>query len=161
MDNKSPELKNFFESQLPSIVRNLQRIADCQEMTVGKPRRVESEYDPFAEGLDYPSGVYVCYEENSASLYSEAGNINHLFVTEDISLAREWAEKSFVEAKKNGFLPIEDSDKEEFFDTIGSDPYDTLWVYRGKNNNGRDNYGICVNFFDPAKSKELLNSMFS
>ena len=64
MDNKSPELKNFFESQLPSIVRNLQRIADCQEMTAVKKPKEKT----VAPAADAPSVVFVCYEENSVSI---------------------------------------------------------------------------------------------
>ena len=157
MDNKSPELKNFFESQLPSIVRNLQRIADCQEMTTGKKPKEKT----VAPSADAPSVVFVCYEENSVSLYTEAGNINHLFVTADVELAKEWAERAFSEAEKNGFHPIEKTDKDLLFDNIGIDPYASVWVYKERKENARDNYGICVDFFELGNSKELLNSMFS
>ena len=45
-------------------------------------------------------------------------------------------------------------------DHIG-DNYASMWVYLGKRENTRENYGICVDCFDLSQSKETLERLFS
>ena len=85
--------KRFFENQLPSLIRALNRIADNQEAGLSAKSMDPSSSSNAAP--DSTSKIYVCYEENSVALYSEAGNISKLFVTSDESLAKQWAKRSY------------------------------------------------------------------
>ncbi len=149
--------KRFFENQLPSLIRTLNRIADNQEAGLSAKSMESSSRSSAAP--DSTSKIYVCYEENSVALYSEAGNISKLFVTSDEALAREWAKRSYSLAASSGYHPIDEADYAELMDHIG-DNYASMWVYLGRRENGRENYGICVDCFDLSRSAEMLHSLF-
>jgi len=103
----------------------------------------------------------VCYEENSAALYADAGNINHMFVTTDECQMREWVTKSLQYAENGKYYPINEWEKEQFLSEIGVERTTSVWVYLGCREDARENYGICVDCFDLSKSAELLKSVFS
>lgn len=140
--------KNFFEHQLPQLIKALNRIADNQEAQRPKISTHSS------------GTVFVCYEENSTALYSEAGNVNKMFATSDIELAREWARKSFENAASDGYLPLSEQDYDDLMSNIGEN-YASVWVYRQGKDSARENYGICVDAYSLDKSGELLNQLFS
>lgn len=150
--------KRFFENQLPSLIRALNRIADNQEAGLSAKSMEPSSSSNAAP--DSTSKIYVCYEENSVALYSEAGNISKLFVTSDETLARQWAKRSYELAAGTGYHPIDEADYAELMDHIG-DNYASMWVYLGRRENTRENYGICVDCFDLSQSKETLERLFS
>lgn len=150
--------KRFFENQLPSLIRALNRIADNQESGLSGKSMGQSSRSNVV--TDSTSKIYVCYEENSIALYSEAGNISKLFVTSDEALAKEWAKRSYEMAAGSGYHPIEEADYAELMDHIG-DTYASMWVYLGRRENSRENYGICVDCFDLSKSEETLERLFS
>lgn len=158
--------KNFFEGQIPQLIKALNRIADNQEKALSKGSRIEqkpksgldaSSTPPTSDTIDK---IFVCYEENSAALYAEAGNINKVFVTHDIELAREWARRSAKCAEDNGYRPIASMDFDESMDKIG-DSFASMWVYLGKKENARENYGICVDAYSLSQSRELLDQLFA
>ncbi len=149
--------RRFFENQLPSLIRALNRIADNQEAGLfGKSMGQSSKSNT---GTESASKIYVCYEENSLALYSEAGNISKPFVTSDEALARDWAKRSYELASDSGYHPIEEADYAELMDHIG-DTYASMWVFLGRRENSRENYGICVDCFDLSKSEETLERLF-
>lgn len=150
--------KNFFEGQLPELIRVLNRIADNLEAVLQEKSKTFSN-ENVAE-IDSSSMIYVCYEENSIALYSEAGNINKLFVTSDKALAREWARRSYELADASGYHPIDEADYAELMDHIGEN-YASMWVYLGGKENNRENYGICVDCFDLSICDETLKRLFS
>lgn len=104
--------------------------------------------------------VYVCYEENSVALYPDAGNVNRMFATTDIELAKEWAKRSIQNARTNDYLPYADEDYVEFMAGIGQE-FASVWVYRGGNDDARENYGICVDAYSLGESKERLDQLFA
>ena len=149
--------KSFFENQLPSLIRALNRIADNQETALSGRNTVPSSTNSTV--TESESRIYVCYEENSVALYSEAGNINKMFVTSDEGMAREWAKRSYERAADSGYHPIDESDYAELMDHIG-DTYASMWVYLGRRESARENYGICVDCFDISQSNENLEHLF-
>ncbi len=147
--------RDFFQGQVPDIIRTLKRIADNQEKMMEAPNPAEKQGSSVAIGT-----VYVCYEENSTALYSDAGNINHMFVTTDIGQARQWAVQSLKYAETGKYLPIDRAEKEQFLAEIGIEQFASVWVYLGRREDARENYGICVDSFDLSGSTERLVSLF-
>ena len=148
--------KNLFEHQLPQLITSLQRVADGLEKA-GNPARVISSSAIRPGAIDT---VYVCYEENSVALYPDAGNVNRMFATTDIELAKEWAKRSIENARTNDYLPYADEDYVEFMAGIGQE-FASVWVYRGGNDEAPENYGICVDAYSLGESKEKLNQLFA
>lgn len=105
--------------------------------------------------------VFVCYEENYAELFDEAGAVNHMFVTADAEQAISWTKKSLSKAKENNYLPVDEGELQRFFDDAGKEQYASVWVYRDKSKFAKESYGISVDSFDLSKSKNLLSSMFA
>lgn len=154
--------KDFFQGQVPQIIRSLKSIADSQQKLVELQMQCSAKTKPVEQTSTSTEGmIYVCYEENSAALYADAGNINHMFVTTDINQMREWALKSLEYAENGKYYPIDESEKEQFLSEIGVERTASVWVYLGCRENASENYGICVDCFDLSKSAELLKSTFA
>ena len=111
-----------------------------QNSSVDKPvDTISAPAEVTAEGT-----IYVCYEENSAALYADAGNINHMFVTTDEGQMREWVSKSLQYAENGKYYPINEWEKDQFLSEIGVERTASVWVYLGCREDTRENYGICV-----------------
>ena len=154
--------RDFFQGQIPQIVRALKQIADGQEKLIELQMQGKKNDKTLAKIEEITAGViYVCYEENSTELYNDAGNINHMFVTADVAQALDWAKRSLSIAKTNNYLPITDGEMKQFISEIGREQYASVWVYRNQDENAKENYGICVDCFELSKSAELLTSVFA
>ena len=154
--------RDFFQGQVPQIIRSLQSIADSQEKLVALQMQEASNVQASSGAASVSVGVvYVCYEENSAELYNEAGGLNHMFVTADVKQALDWAKRSLSSAEGNNYLPISDDEMSQFLTDVGKEQFASVWVYRNQNENAKENYGICVDSFDLSKTKDLLSSMFA
>lgn len=154
--------RDFFQGQVPQIIRSLKSIADSQQKLVelqmqGTTNTMASE-SPAAPSI---SIIYVCYEENSAELYGEAGGLNHMFVTDAEEVALDWAKRSLASAEENNYLPISDDEMKQFLSCVGKEQFASVWVYRNQDENAKEHYGICVDRFELSKSKDLLSSMFA
>ena len=148
--------KNLFEHQLPQLIKVLGRVADGLEKS-GNPAATQA-----APLLSLKPGetVFICYEENSVALYPDAGNVNRMFATSDIELAREWATRSIENAKANGYRPYSEEDYSDLTDHIGEE-FASVWVYRDGNTDAKENYGICVDTYILAQSRERLDQLFA
>ena len=79
--------RDFFQGQVPQIIRSLKSIADSQQKLVELQMKQNSSVDKPVDNPTLPAEViaegtiYVCYEENSTALYADAGNINHTSLT--------------------------------------------------------------------------------
>lgn len=159
--------RDFFQGQVPQIIRSLKSIADSQQKLVELQMQQNSSVDKPVDNPAVPTEVtaevtiYVCYEENSAALYADAGNINHMFVTADVAQALDWAKRSLSNAEANNYLPITDDEMKQFISEIGMEQYASVWVYRNQDENAKENYGICVDCFELSKSEEFLSSLFA
>ena len=153
--------RDFFQGQVPQIIRSLKSIADSQQKLVELQMQEKNGTEISASETDNVGTIYVCYEENSAELYSEAGNLNHMFVTMDVNLALDWAKRSLSSAEGNNYLPISDDEMRQFLADVGKEQFSSVWVYRNQDENAKENYGICVDSFDASKAKDLLSSMFA
>ena len=93
--------RDFFQGQVPQIIRSLKSIAASQEKLVElQMQQNSSAANPVEKPAVFAEGtIYVCYEENSVALYADAGNINHMFVTADENQMREWVSKSLQYAE--------------------------------------------------------------
>lgn len=154
--------RDFFQGQIPQIIRALKSIADSQEKLVQLQMQGISEVKASETPAATDAGViYVCYEENSTELYTEAGNLNHMYVTADAKQAIDWAKRSLSNAEKNNYLPIDNEEMKQFLAGVGEEQFSSVWVYRNQDENARENYGICVDTFELSKSKDLLSSIFA
>lgn len=140
--------KNLFEHQLPQLIKSLDRVADNLEKVGGTVK------DTSAALMSSGSAeqVFICYEENSVALYSEAGNVNRMFATTDIDLAKEWAKRSIENAKANGYRSYSEQDHKDLMEHIGDD-FASVWVYRNGDTGSKENYGICVDTYIFAQSR--------
>lgn len=83
-----------------------------------------------------------------------------MFVTTDIEQARQWAVQSLKHAETGKYLPIDRAEKEQFLAEIGIEQFASVWVYLGRREDARENYGICVDSFDLSRNTERLVSLF-
>ncbi|MBR6051626.1 MAG: hypothetical protein IKP68_10570 [Clostridia bacterium] len=148
--------RNLFEHQLPQLIKSLNRVADNLEKAEGTIK------SPSASPLSSEPAekVFICYEENSVALYPDAGNVNRMFATTDVELAKEWATRSIENAKANGYRPYSEEDYSELTDHIGEE-FASVWVYRDGNTDAKENYGICVDTYILAQSRERLDQLFA
>lgn len=154
-------VKDYFQGQIPQIIRALKRIADGQEKLIElQMQSMKSETTSAVAEIKAEGVIYVCYEENSTALYIDAGNINHMFVTADITQAMDWAKRSLLSAEAKNYRPISEDEMNQFFSDVGSEQYASVWVYRNRDENAKENYGICIDSFDLSKSADALNSIF-
>ncbi len=112
------------------------------------------------QAIKTPQLVFVCREENSTALHSDAGNINHLFVTTNPGEVISWAQKALCIAKKSNFYPYTPDDESEFFAKIGDYKGSSVWVYKNENEDAKENYGICVDVFDLTQNSQQLRQLF-
>lgn len=154
--------RDFFQGQVPQIIRSLKSIADSQqklvELQMQSPTGRSDAMSTGATGIDV---VYVCYEENCADLFDEAGAVNHMFVTVDADQVLSWAKRSLSRAEENNYLPVDEGELKQFLDGAGKEHYASVWVYKNQDEFAKQSYGICVDRFDLAKSDDLLSSMFA
>lgn len=76
--------RDFFQGQVPQIIRSLKSIADSQQKLVELQMQSSTSSSAAVSTVAKDVGVvYVCYEENCADLFDEAGAVNHMFVTVD------------------------------------------------------------------------------
>ena len=148
--------KNLFEHQLPQQIKSLDRVADGLEKA-GSSTRAMPASTIRSGSVDT---VYVCYEENSVALYSDAGNVNRMFATTDIELDKEWVKHSIENARTSDYLPYADKDYVEFMAGIGQE-FASIWVNLGDNGEARENYGICIDAYSLGQSKEKLDQLFA
>lgn len=149
--------RNLFEHQLPQLIKSLNRVADNLEKAEGT---IKSPSVASPLSLGPAENVFICYEENSVALYPDAGNVNRMFATTDVELAKEWATRSIENAKANGYRPYSEEDYSELTDHIGED-FASVWVYRDGNGNARENYGICVDAYSLSQGRERLDQLFA
>lgn len=154
--------RDFFQGQVPQIIRSLKSIADSQQKLVELQMQSSTgRSDAMSIGATGIDVVYVCYEENCADLFDEAGAVNHMFVTVDADQVLSWAKKSLSRAEENNYLPVDEGELKQFLDGAGKEQYASVWVYKNQDEYAKQSYGICVDRFDLAKSDELLSSMFA
>lgn len=154
--------RDFFQGQVPQIIRSLKSIADSQQKLVElQMKSATGTSTAVSTGTSNISVVNVCYEENCADLFDEAGAINHMFVTVDADQVLSWAKKSLSKAEENNYLPVDEGELKQFLDGAGKEQYASVWVYRNQDEFAKESYGICVDRFDLTKSDDLLSAMFA
>ena len=95
--------KNFFEHQLPALIRAINRLADVDEKRqAAEPAAVMKS-----------NTVYVCYEENSHELAIEDGAVNELYVASSLDEVYRWVDKQQKNAEQN-FYTVLNNEKVSF-----------------------------------------------
>lgn len=145
--------RDYFQGQIPTIIRTLKQIASNQE------KQIELQQQAI-QAITTPQRVFVCREENSAALYHDAGNINHLFVTTSLGEAISWAQKAICIAKKRGYQPYAPQDETDFYAKIGVFKGSSVWVYKNKKEDANENYGICIDVVDLTQNSQQLRQLF-
>lgn len=154
----------FFEYQFPELISVLKRIACMKEEelsflkqgTVKLGQKTDDTSPGKPKGSDH-AYVYLCYEENSAALYADAGNINRVYITDDPTKASQWIALSRHTANESGYYALSKDEVDSFFEDFKRGEPAGLWVYKDGNENSSLNYGICCDRFDLRGDKNLLS----
>lgn len=145
--------RDFFQGQVPTIIRTLKLIAANQE------KQIELQQQAL-QALSSPHGVFICREEISTALHNTVGNDNHLFVTTNLDEALSWAQKAICIAKEREFHPYTPQDETDFYAKIVDFKGSSVWVYKDIKEDVKENYGICVDVVDLTQNSQQLRQLF-
>ena len=134
--------KRFFENQLPSLIRAINRLADVDE------KRQAAE--PTA--VMRSNTVYVCYEENSHELAIENGAVNELYVASSLDDVRKWVDKQQKAAEQNFYTVLNNEEKGEFYKELIAGRETALGLYHNGDESSRLFYSLNVKLFSFSSS---------
>lgn len=132
--------KRFFDVQLPSLIKALNRVADANEK--------QQTAEPAAAVT--ANMVYVCYEENSNELAIENGAVNEMYVAASLNDVYKWFDKRLKEAEKNFYTVLNDMEESEFYKELAASKECALHLYHNGDENSRLNYALTVKPFTSA-----------
>lgn len=132
--------KRFFDVQLPSLIKALNRVAEVNE----KQQAVE----PVAQVT--PNMVYVCYEENSHELATENGAVNEMYVAASLNDVYKWLDKRLKEAEQNYYSVLNDMEENEFYKELVASKETALHLYHNGDESSRLFYALTVKPFTSA-----------
>ena len=132
--------KRFFDVQLPSLIKALNRVADANE----KQQIAEPVVEVTA------NMVYVCYEENSNELAIENGAVNEMYVAASLNDVYKWLDKRLREAEQNFYTILNDMEENEFYKELMASKECALHLYHNGDENSRLNYALTVKPFTSA-----------
>lgn len=132
--------KRFFDVQLPSLIKALNRVADANE----KQQIAEPVVEVTA------NMVYVCYEENSNELAIENGAVNEIYVAASLNDVYKWLDKRLKEAEQNYYIVLNDMEENEFYKELMASKECALHLYHNGDENSRLNYALTVKPFTSA-----------
>ena len=132
--------KRFFDVQLPSLIKALNRVADANE----KQQPAEPAVEVTA------NMVYVCYEENSNELGIENGAVNEMYVAASLNDVYKWLDKRLKEAEQNFYTVLNDMEESEFYKELMASKECALHLYHNGDENSRLNYALTVKPFTSA-----------
>ena len=133
--------KRFFDAQLPSLIKAINRLADTNE----KQQNAELAADVTA------NMVYICYEENSSELAIENGAVNEMHVAASLNDVYKWLDKRLKEAEQNYYIALNDMEENEFYKELMASKECALHLYHNGDENSRLNYALTVKPFASAK----------
>ncbi len=129
--------KRFFDAQLPSLIKAINRLADTNE----KQQNAEFAADVTA------NMVYICYEENSSELAIENGAVNEMYVAASLNDVYKWLDKRLKEAEQNYYIVLNDMEENEFYKELMASKECALHLYHNGDENSRLNYALTVKPF--------------
>ena len=129
--------KRFFENQLPSLIRAINRLADVDE------KRQAAEPAAVIKN----NTVYVCYEENSHELAIENGVVNELYVASSLDDVRKWVDKQQKAAEQNFYTVLNNEEEGEFYKELIAGRETALELYHNGEENSRLFYSLNVKPF--------------
>lgn len=132
--------KRFFDVQLPSLIKALNRVADANE----KQQIAEPVVEVTA------NMVYICYEENSNELAIENGAVNEMYVAASLNDVYKWLDKRLKEAEQNYYIALNDMEENEFYKELMASKECALHLYHNGDENSRLNYALTVKPFASA-----------
>ena len=132
--------KRFFDAQLPSLIKAINRLADTNE----KQQNAEFAADVTA------NMVYICYEENSSELAIENGAVNEMYVAATLNDVYKWLDKRLKEAEQNYYIVLNDMEENEFYKELMASKECALHLYHNGDENSRLNYALTVKPFASA-----------
>ncbi len=132
--------KRFFDAQLPSLIKAINRLADTNE----KQQNAEFAADVTA------NMVYICYEENSSELAIENGAVNEMYVAASLNDVYKWLDKRLKEAEQNYYIALNDMEENEFYKELMASKECALHLYHNGDENSRLNYALTIKPFASA-----------
>ncbi len=125
--------RNFFEGQLPQLIKSLTRIADNLE----KPSR----------GINASATVYVCYHENSPEISIENPVVDQMCIAYSLEEVKKIVIGWIEEGKKGEYVPLDEYEQTGFFNDIMLGKNTALTLYHKKDENSRLYYSLTVKVF--------------
>ena len=126
--------KNFFEHQLPALIRAINRLADVDEKRqAAEPAAVMKS-----------NTVYVCYEENSHELAIEDGAVNELYVASSLDEVYRWVDKQQKNAEQNFYTVLNNEEESEFYKKLCAGSETALGLYHNGDESSRLFYTLTV-----------------
>ena len=138
--HETPYGRRFFDAQLPSLIKAINRLADTNEK--------QQTAEPVAEVT--ANMVYVCYEENSNELAIENGAVNEMHVAASLNDVYKWIDKRLKEAEQNYYTVLNDSEESEFYKELMASKECALHLYHNGDENSRLYYALTVKPFTSA-----------
>lgn len=132
--------KRFFESQLPSLIKAINRLADAKE----------NEQTTETMGEITANTVYVCYEDNSHELATENGAVNEMYVAASLNDVYKWIDRRLKEAEQNYYYVLNDTEESEFYENLIASKEAALVLYHNGDENSRLFYALTVRPFTSA-----------
>lgn len=132
--------KRFFDVQLPSLIKALNRVADVNEKQLTE--------EPVAQTT--ANMVYVCYEENSHELATENGAVNEMYVAASLNDVYKWLDKRLKEAEQNYYSVLNDMEENEFYKELAASKETALHLYHNGDESSRLFYALTIKPFTSA-----------
>lgn len=132
--------KRFFDVQLPSLIKALNRVADINEKQLTAEPTTEATVNM----------VYVCYEENSHELATENGAVNEMYVAASLNDVYKWLDKRLKEAEQNYYSVLNDMEENEFYKELVASKETALHLYHNGDESSRLFYALTVKPFISA-----------
>ena len=139
--------KVFFEKQRSELIGELRKMVKAMQTTVEKNSSIAEITNLSIPPLQRED---LCVPRGKCCIaFFRSGNINHMYGKTDHDMTVKWAKLALKSARRT----IEKEDEKNLFDMIGTEKYASVWTYRKKDENAKDNYGTCVNF---GENSEIL-----
>lgn len=132
--------KRFFDVQLPSLIKALDRLAEAKES--------KQASEPLAAITT--NMVYVCYEENSHELATENGAVNEMYVAASLNDVYKWVDKRLKEAEQNYYSVLNDMEESEFYKELMTGKESALTLYHNGDESSCLYYSLTVKPFTSA-----------
>lgn len=127
--------KRFFDGQLPSLIKALNRLADVKE--------AEAKL-PIQEVSKSANTMFICYEENSHELATENGAVNQMYVAASLEDVHRWVDDRLKAAEKDFYTVLNAEEQTAFREELLESGDSALVLYHNGDEDSRLFYALTV-----------------